>query len=672
MKTLPARQVKIRDGFWGPRLEMNAEIAIFHQWEQLEKTGCIENFRLVADKKEGFRRGYFFADSDAFKWLDAAARVYASYPSEKLKSLVDDFIDLIERTQTADGYIYTYNQFHFPEARWQNLQIEHELYCHGHLIEAGVSHFEATGKRTLLDIVIKSADLLVRDFSAAGPQGTPGHQEIEIALIRLYRATQNHKYLDLAEHFIEQRGQTKPFIAHILNNHQSYTQRSEVVNEKYTEYLAAHPEHPETFQMPGDNVSPNPPWGKQRWFLNMASGKYFQQHKPVRKQTKPVGHSVRFTYLETAIAMLYQENGDNTLRQTLEKAWDHMVSRRMYVTGGIGSLPNIEGFGRDFELNPKFSYSETCAALGNIFWNWELTLSTAEAKYADLTEWQLYNAAAVGLAQEGTSYLYNNPLACEGDVTRQKWFKCPCCPSNVSRTWADLGKYVYSFGAEGVWVHQYIGNQVMNDNGLRIKEPALSKVEGIGVKMESGLPWDGKVKIFLDPKESREFTVNLRVPSWSDGLRLEVNGETMAGGRARVDGIPHLQFTTASGFDPRQSYYLPVRRAWSPGDVIELEFEMKIQIRSTHPKVKATRGQVAVTRGPLVYCLESNDNPNLDIFKVQLDPASLDVEFDTSLFDGITVLRCQTAEGRPVTAIPYFLWANRGKSQMTVYFHDHF
>ncbi len=655
MGEIPAKKLVIRGGFWGPRLAMNAHKAIDHQWEQLERTGCIQNFRLVADGGEGFREGFFYADSDAYKWLDAAARVYASHPSNELKDRMDDFIDLIRRAQAEDGYIFTYNQYFTPDARWQNLQIEHELYCHGHLIEAGVSHYEATGDTSLLDIAIKSADLLVRNFSSAGPGGTPGHQEIEIALIRLFQVTQETSYLDLAEHFVEQRGRIRPFITHILAEKKRFKGRARKVEEAHEAYIAAHPEHSERYQLPGDNVANKPPWGVQRWFSNMASGKYFQQHAPVRKQTVPVGHAVRFAYLETAIAMLYRERGDSTLLAALEKAWDHMVARRMYITGGIGALPNIEGFGRDYELDPEYSYSETCASLGNILWNWEMTQITRDAKYADLTEWQLYNAAAVGLGQDGTSYLYNNPLSCQGEVTRKAWFKCPCCPSNISRVWADLGRLLYSFEEKAVWVHQYVGNQVTLDRGQGDK--------GLGVKEDSMLPWDGKVQVQLALETPTAFTLHLRIPSWCDGISLKVNGEPIS--------ITHPpspnQRRTASGYNPFGSWYLPFKRSWSPSDVIEIKFGMDIHIRATHPRVRATRGQAALTRGPLVYCLESIDNPDLDLFDIVIDPTSLRAEFRADYFDGVTLLRASTLEGAPLTFIPYYLWANRGESQMTVY-----
>ncbi len=647
-----ASEVEITDPFWAPRLRTNAERAIYHQWQQLERTGCIENFRLVADEKEGFREGYFFADSDAFKWLDAAARIYASQPSERLKGLMDAFIALIGRAQTDDGYVYTYNQLHFPGVRWVNLQIEHELYCHGHLIEAAVSHVQATGERSLLEIAIKAADLLVRTFADAGPEGTPGHEEIEIALIRLHGVTHDRRYLDLAEHLVEQRGRIKRFLPHIWRQKRSVQKRGASVRRRRAAYVDAHSEHAEAFQLPPDNASSSPPGGALRFLLSSATGRYFQQHRPVRGQTVPVGHAVRFTYLETAVGMLYRHNRDETLLQTLRAAWDRMVTRRMYVTGGIGSVPSSEGFGRDYELDPFYAYAETCAALGSMLWSWEMTRITGEAQYADLLEWQLYNAAAVGIGQDGTSYLYNNPLASRGGLTRAAWFKCPCCPSNVSRVWADLGRFVASFEGDDLWVHQYVGHRSTGGTG-----PGLS--------MTSGLPWSGKVTISPALPAPTTFTLHLRIPSWSDGLRLRVNGDPVSADPTPPPAPRPSQ--TASGYSPYASTYLPITRTWSPGEVIELDLERGIRVRATHPRVKATRGQVAVTHGPLVYCLESVDNPEVDLFAAQLDPATLEATFSDDHFDGIALLRARTVSGQPLTFIPYFLWANRGASTMTVY-----
>lgn len=656
VQELQIRQVEISAGFWAPRLDINAQAAILHQWDQLENSACIDNFRLVAEGKPGFREGRFFADSDAYKWLDAACRVYVSHPSADLKERIDGLIALIGATQTKDGYIYTYNQFHFPEVRWTNLQIEHELYCHGHLIEAAVSHFQATGERALLDIAEKAAGLLVRVFGDAGPEGTGGHEEIELALIKLYRATDQERYLDLAEHFIEQRGRTHPFAPLIYRENRDVNRRSAWIRRQRESYLADYPEYG-SFQLPAGNTAKKPRFIGLRRYLSALTGKYFQQHHPVRQQTIPVGHAVRFAYLETAVAMLHRERGDETLLAALQQAWDHMVCRRMYVTGGIGSLPAIEGFGRDYELDAEIAYAETCAALGCMFWNWEMALVTGRARYADLFEWQLYNASGVGMGVDGTSYLYNNPLACRGGVTRQAWYHVPCCPSNLSRTWAAVGGYIYSHTDDGLWVHQYIGNATETDLNVPVR-----------IEMASGLPWEGQVRLQVSPAFPSTFTLHLRVPSWADGFRLLVNGEPVQTAPAPGNAAPCTQ--TASGYSPFRAYYVPVARTWSPGDVVELGFGMPVAVRRPHPRVKSERGKIALTRGPLVYCLESIDNPGVDLFAERIDPSSLRSEFEPDLLGDLWVLRGQTVRGKAITAIPYFAWANRGPSQMTVYVRD--
>lgn len=653
MKELDPGCVKIAGGFWQPRLEMNAREAIPHQWEQLEESGSIDNFRLLAEGKLAFREGWFFADSDAFKWLDAAARAYANDPAEELAERMDAFIELLGAAQAQDGYLYTYNQIHFPDVRWTNLQIEHELYCHGHLIEAAVSHFQATGQRRLLTIAEKAADLLAREFLGAGPERTPGHEEIEIALIRLYRVTGNERYLLLAEHFVEQRGRARPFASLIFRENRDVGRRTEIVKGRRTRYLVEHPEH-EAFQLPAGNAARKPPGIRLRHFLSALTGKYFQQHRPVRDQTVPVGHSVRFAYLETAVAMLCRERGDSTLLLALEQAWERMVNRRMYVTGGIGSLPMIEGFGRDYELDPEHAYAETCAALGCMFWNWEMTLLTGQAKYADLFEWQLYNAASVGMGLEGRSYLYNNPLACRGGISRRSWYRVPCCPSNLSRTWAALGKYLYSHDTDGLWVHQYAGSQTQVDLGVPVR-----------VRVESGLPWRGDVAIRLSPQAPAAFSLHLRIPSWADGYRLRVNGQAIETTSPPVSSGGSEE--PASGYAPQRAYYLPLTRRWSPGDIVEIELGMPVTVRNAHPKVKSVRGKAALTRGPLVYCLESIDNSGLDLFQIRIGPLPVRAEFDPDLLDGIWVLQGETTQGQAFTAIPYSYWANRGESQMAVW-----
>jgi DUF1680 family protein len=640
MQELPARDVHITDSFWLPRLVVNAEKAIFHQWQQLEATRCIDNFRIAAGEQQGFRQGWFFADSDAYKWLDAAARIYAIHPNTKLASLMDSFIGLLGRAQMPDGYLFTYNQIHFPGQRWVNLQIEHELYCHGHLIEAGASHYEATGRKDLLDICTRAADLLVRDFLHASNDQTCGHEEIEIALIRLYGITGKQDYLELARRFVERRGRIRFFPLHLLGQFRSYNTRKKYVDERRKAYLAEHPEHA-AFRLPGGNYSRRRKHSRARWYLSALRGLYAQQHAPIRKQSTPEGHSVRFGYLQTAVAMLLRAQADPKLLSTLEQAWERMVTRRMYITGGLGSAPEIEGFGGDYDLDPELAYNETCASLASLLWNWEMTQLTKDARYADLFECQLYNATNVGMGRSGDTYLYNNPLEVHGGVTRQVWYVVPCCPSNFSRTFADLGKYVYSHDNNSLWIHQFISSETTLDLGVPVS-----------VKIQSELPWSGRVRVHIQPSEEHEFDLYIRVPSWSLSRSLE-------------------KPATASGYDPRTAHYRVIRRAWKPdGETVEFNFDMSVQLRRAHPRVRGHAGKVAVTRGPLVYCLESTDHPDVDIFTAQLDPASLHDEYAPDLLGGCVVIRAKTMDGQPLKFIPYFLWANRGESQMTVWVHS--
>ena len=644
-------KASILPGIWHDRLAVNAETSIYHQWKQLEASGCIENFRIAAGEVEGFREGWFFADSDAFKWLDAAARIYDNIqPNPRLAALMDEFIELIGRAQQPDGYIYTYNQIHFPNTRWENLQIEHELYCHGHLIEAGVSHYNATGQTALLDIAAKAADRIVADFKGKGPEYTPGHQEIEIALMKLYRITSNISYLEMTKQFIEQRGKTKAFGLSIFQQNTNVGKKEQEVKKHRQAYLEDHPEFT-PFEVPTGNHAKHPWNAAIRWMLNAFNGKYFQQHIPVSEQTIPVGHSVRFAYLETATAMLEKQTETQTYLPTLERAWEHMVTRRMYVTGGIGSLPALEGFGRDYELDPEFAYAETCAALGCMFWNWEMVQLTGKAPYSDLFEWQLYNAAGVGMGEDGISYLYNNPLACRGGVTRQEWYEIPCCPSNLSRTWADLGSYLYSQDKHNLWVHQFINSEL-----------ELEFLSGGKLVMNTGLPWHGSVQIDFSLLKDSDFTLQVRIPSWASKITAKINGKAI-----QTPVIANSISQTASGFDPRPSQFWPLQRTWTDGDVLEIDFGMEIKTHSAHPKVKDRTGKRAISFGPIVYCLESVDNPGVDIFSLKAAPDSLQAHYAPELLGGINIVKGKTVEGAELTFIPYHLWGNRGPSQMNVW-----
>ena len=323
---------------------------------------------------------------------------------------------------------------------------------------------------------------IVEDFRGKGPQYTPGHEEIEIALLRLHGAVEGDTaYLEMARQLIERRGRTRLFPLSILRQNASVEKRSKHVKLKRQEYLAEHSEH-KPYELPPGNVATKPGNSMLRWYASALSGKYFQQHAPVRKQKVPVGHAVRFGYLETAVAKLCRENGDASLLPALEQAWERMVTRRMYVTGGVGSLAGLEGFGNDYELDPEYAYAETCAALAGMFWNWEMLQLTGKPKYSDLFEWQLYNAAAVGMGLDGTSYLYNNPLACRGGVTRKPWYAVPCCPSNLSRTWAELGKLLVRVRNEALfeeWGHETFEGYCLKELHIRLAAEAAEATKDL-------------------------------------------------------------------------------------------------------------------------------------------------------------------------------------------------
>ncbi len=644
-------QVVIKDSFWSPRLEMNATHSIFHQWQMLEASGCIDNFRIAAGEKEGFRVGMFFADSDAYKWLDAAARIERNLHDAKLSKLMDDFIALLGRAQMKDGYLFTYNQLHFPGQRWVNLQVEHELYCHGHLIEAGVSHFQATGREDLLKIVRKAADLIVKDFLQGGPADTPGHEEIEIALLRLHEVTGYRPYRELALRFIEQRGRDPFFGLALIGSFTSSAIRGRIISLQQQRYGKTHPGEL-IARLPATNEARRSRYSLLRYFLSGLNGKYFQQHAPVCWQTVPVGHAVRFGYLKTAEARSLRGHTEKKHLRTLQQVWERMVTRRMDASGGLGALPVSEGFGRDYELDPETTYNETCAGIASLYWNWQLACLTAEAKFSDFFEWQLYNSVLAGLGSEGNTYLYNNPTACRGGIQRQEWYSIPCCPSNISRTLADLGSYLCTVDSNDLWFHQYIGGHVKTNESIAAE-----------ITIRSGLPANSDVEIDLDVKQPRHFTLWLRKPSWAGTFSVNVDGKPVT---LDIPVQPTLDPTIA-GYDPRASAFIPIKREWRGRTKLRISIEMPIRVLRPHPNAKGLHGRVAVSRGPLLYCLESPDNPGVDLFNTPIDANSLRYKYRSGLLGGTGVIFGQSTDGQALTFIPYHLWGNRGESQMNTW-----
>jgi len=644
------RQAMVTSGFWAERLRLNSQTAIFHQWEQLEASRCIDNFRIAAGLKEGFREGYFFADSDAYKWLDAASRILVYDPSPRLKVLIDDFIAVLAKAQDDDGYLYTYNQIHFGTTRWRNFQIEHEFYCLGHLIEAGIWHHRSTGEESLFAIARKAADLLVERFWDESPVYTDGHEEIEIALIHLSRHTGISRYRELARRFLQRRGRITAYWLRFMWQALQSAGRMNTVKALRNKYTRIHPET-SSFHLPAHNRHLLPWSTPLRFAASALSGKYTQQHLPVDKQVEPVGHAVRFTYLNAAAAMLALDERDDAAIPRLEHMWEHMVNKRMYVTGGIGSLPLIEGFGNDYELDPELAYNETCAALGCMLWDHEMALLTGDARYDDLFEWQLYNAASVGIGLDGCSYFYNNPLTTNAQYNREAWYDIPCCPSNLSRVWANIADHAVSVHENEIRVHQYIGCDVTLEYG-----------QTVSLHMESGLPWDGKVRLTLKMESPAKFTLSLRRPAWSGDCLISLNDHVV---QAEISAMRKSQ-KAACGLDFGQSAWMQLDREFYNGDVLELQFSMPIRILEQDPRIPKCGGRVALARGPNVYCLESVDH-SLDIMHQTLGGGALYATTDANTLGGIPIIKGSNPSGDRLTFIPYALWGNRGNSTMTVF-----
>jgi hypothetical protein len=485
----------------------------------------------------------------------------------------------------------------------------------------------------------RSARLIVCEFKDAGPERTSGHEEVEIALLRLYRIAREPEYLETARNLLERRGRTKSFGAKFLGQVLSQVARSRAADRQKSDKGRL------GFEF-GENLTRRePPFLMLRALPCFLSGAYQQQDRPMREQVEPKGHAVRWTYLMTAAAMLHRESPDPSILAWMRSAWDRLVEEKMYVTGGIGSLPIVEGFGRPFELDNRYSYSETCAAIGSIMWNRELSLAAGEARYADLIEWQLENAASVGISLSGDRYFYRNPLAADGELERRPWYATACCPSNISRLWAEVPNLVYSRGEGQIRVDQYIGSSA------RIGAAA-------SVRLDSSLPWEGHARIEVE--SASPYALLLRIPGWADRAQA-----TLGDSPPRIIERPAERRFGAARFE--RSEYMALELA-SGKSLISLDFSMEISLLRAHPRVGPDVGRVAVARGPIVYCAETADNPGLDLDAVSLDPASLRYAWDEGLFDGgCGTIEGNTDNGKPIKLIPYAFWGNRGPGSMRVW-----
>lgn len=635
LRELSLTAVEIEDAFWSPRLEVNRTRTLDHVYKELELTECIRNFDIAGGKAQGKFGGPWWADSDVYKWIEGASYILALHPNAQLESKVDELIAKIAAAQQAKGYLDTYVQLRLPDLKWKSLAFNHEMFCAGSLFEAAVAHNQATGKRSLLEIALRLADHLDSTFGPGKQAGIPGHEEVELALVRLYRLTGEKRYLRLAEYFVDSRGQ-KPSI---------FERQYEQLPERQVDLLG-HPMSIKDFY--------------RRFFLVNPSKfdtSYSQDQLPAREQRVAVGHAVRAMYFYSGMADLVYETGDAGLWETLESLHDSVTNHRMYVTGGIGPSERNEGFTADYDLPNEDAYQETCASAGMVFWNYRMLKLTGDARYADVMELSLYNALAAGVSLTGDTFCYVTPLASRGDFKRDPWFGVPCCPTTVARFLPALGRYIYSESPDGLWVNLFIAGQV-NANVAGKK---------VTLRQSGNYPWDGKIKFTMGVEAPQDFVLRVRIPGWAARADFEVNGKK---------------------FSPRVvNGYAEIRRPWSNGATLELTLPMDVQRLEANPQVVYDHGKSAVRRGPLIYCLEQADQTApLDEIILPLG-APLESQNMPDLLGGITVVkgqgllrplddwksvlyqRARTANTQPlrVTAVPYCVWGNRGLGKMAVW-----
>jgi len=618
LRPVPASAVTLKDAFWQPRRETNRAATLPSQFDHLETSGTRPNFRRAANNEAGTPfRGPVFMDSDLYKWLEAAASALATDDDPALREMVSTAVAEVEAAQQPDGYLNTHFTFDKADLRYSNLRDWHELYCAGHLIQAAVAHVRATGDERLLNVARRFADHLCETFGEEENKQrlTDGHEEIEMALVELFRVTGERRYLDLARFFLDVRGQK-----------------------------------------------------------TVGGGAYHQDHVPFRDLAEVTGHAVRMTYLACGAADIFLETGDAALKSALEAQWANLTTRRMYVSGGLGARYEGEAFGKDYELPNARAYTETCAAIGSVMWNHRMLLATGAARYADLLEHTLYNAVLPGLSLDGQAYFYQNPLEDDGRHRRQPWFGCACCPPNVARLLAQLPAYFYGTTDAGdVYVHLYA------EGNAQIPRPGGGTLT---LRQSTNYPWNGDIALTIEGVTGEAtFGLFVRVPGWCEsGATLEVNGE------------PHPDPLAPGG-------YVELRRTWRTGDTVHLHLPLSARRIACHPYVAENAGRVALLRGPILYCVEQADHPNVALRDLVLLPdTELSPRPRPDLLGNIVILEgtaaldppadgwtpntlYQTTRGGasttngeqntvPLTAVPYFAWANREPGQMHVWLRE--
>ncbi|MBX3285890.1 MAG: glycoside hydrolase family 127 protein [Actinobacteria bacterium] len=640
-------------GWWGRTARIHREVALRHQWEQLVHHGAIEAFEVAAGRSDVVPTvglPTFVSDSDVHKWLDAVARsIPAGVPAD-VRARFDETVELLEAAQAADGYLGTWVQTMFPGGAFGNLLTEHELYTTGHLLEAGISLLEATGDDRLLAVGRRAVEAVRRGLAALPAHHQDGHPELELALLRLHRATGDAGALELGLALLERRGTAPAVRRQSAADHLGSARRLAHQRVLVRQHRRRHPGWTPRPRARGHAVSITPSIGLLA-VRSFASGRQWQNDRPVRQLSEPSGHAVGFHLLQAAMAAAAAETGDDELRAVGEAAWTEEVAGHLYATGGAGAYPALEGFARPFDLDPERAYCETCAGISAVLWNRELARLTGDARYDDLAEWQLHNAVAVGMGTDGTRYGYDNPLRARTAAHRAPWFTIPCCPSNLSRLWASVPTSVAS----------------LNQRELRLHHLAAAKVAlgPLRVAIDSELPWAGRVRVSL--AGTLPARLALRVPSWCPTASVRVDGEEVALAIEEVRRAPH----TAAGLTPHEARWGRIELpAGATEPVVDLDLALPVRARRQDERLPQVGGTSVITRGPLVYCLEGVDHPGRsvdDLFSVVLDPDALEVRPAPDLVEGAVALHGTDAGGRPVRLVPYFLWGNRAPGPMTAF-----